>query len=73
MSDMSGHRACGILANDSDGCVSSKAMMDNKLNLMHAWRPLYTPVYFDLNPVVFVCCMLSLRCAHAAADSPPCV
>ena len=32
------------------------------------WRPVYTPLYFDISHTVFVCFMLSLICADAATD-----
>ena len=47
---------------------------------MHTWPPLYTPLYFDVNPVVFVCFKLSLLCAmpqlilhHVHANSISCL
>ena len=62
MSDpMSGPRTYGIVANDVliNAHFLFKDKLDEKINLVHKWPPLYSALY------VFVCFMLSLLFAHA--------
>ena len=68
-----GPRACGIVAIDilRSAQVLSMAKLNNKINLLHTWPPVYTHLYFDKCHVIFVGFMFSLLCAHAATDSSP--
>ena len=51
--------------------VSSKAKINNKINLVHTSPPVYTPMYFVISHVVFFCFMSSLLCVHAATYYSP--
>ena len=43
--------------------------LNNTINLVHTWPPVYIPLNFPINYAVFVCFMSSLFCAHTAIDS----
>ena len=38
----------------------------------HTWPPVFTPLYFDISHVIFVCFMSSLLCVHAVTESSQC-
>ena len=40
----------------------------NTVNLVQTWPLVYTMLYFDVSPVIFVSFILPLLCAHAAYD-----
>ena len=63
-----GPKVCGTRY--FENCMGlAKAKLNNIINLVHTWPPVYTPLNLDIRHVVFVCFMLSLFCAHAATDS----
>ena len=57
--------AYNIVEND---IFLSKGKLNNKIILVDAWSPVYTPLYCKSH-VVFISFMSSLICAHAATDS----
>ena len=48
------------------------AKLNNKINLVHTWPPVYNPLLFDKGHVAFVSFMSFLLCAYAATDTCAC-